>query len=608
MVIVAFGCDDDGDGTPKPQCNLPYTDDFNDGNDDGWTHWCPGSGCEWKVQNGVYEISSGGGVAASTFDASKDCSNYVYEVKVKKTGADAMVIFRVTDTDSCYSLNIRGSELDLTHRHRSCGGSHSIATVPFTGQIGTWYQLKIIAVGTRIQVFVDDAKYIDVVDSGNCVAPMLTGPVGVWVHTNNPTAIFDDVRVTPAEIPACDLPVTDNFGDGNDNGWTHAVCYSGTCTWEVIDGVYKGTGQSGPGASLFNLTENCADYTYEIDVKGAGADRHVIFRANFSPDNYYQLNLRSDVVELTLERRQETGDTRLATASYPGSADKWYHVKIVCVGARIQVVVDGTKYIDVVDPDPILEGPVGVWAHTNQSCMFDNVSVTVPELLTTPCDPPPTVGPGTLALWHLDEASGATVSDESSNQYDGTIHGAVWTSGSVGSALLFDGIDDYVQVDAPGQLAIGESLAVEACVYFDTFPTGVTQMATIVGQGGFDVGEGFELQIAYELNQVWVAFTVCTTTFPYCGNASTKSGDATFGCGALEPGSWHHILGTWDGAWMRVYIDGDLCEQTDLSGPAKPSTRPIEMGRRSPGNSFRGHFNGKIDEVHVTTTLSGSTD
>ena len=44
--------------------------------------------------------------------------------------------------------------------------------------------------------------------------------------------------------------------------------------------------------------------------------------------------------------------------------------------------------------------------------------------------------------WYLDEGSGGTALDSSGNGYDGMIHGASWSGGS----LEFDGFDDYVDV------------------------------------------------------------------------------------------------------------------------------------------------------------------
>ena len=50
------------------------------------------------------------------------------------------------------------------------------------------------------------------------------------------------------------------------------------------------------------------------------------------------------------------------------------------------------------------------------------------------------------AYWKLDNNSGMIAYDTSGNSRDGTISGATWTTGKLGSALSFDGMDDEVVI------------------------------------------------------------------------------------------------------------------------------------------------------------------
>lgn len=52
---------------------------------------------------------------------------------------------------------------------------------------------------------------------------------------------------------------------------------------------------------------------------------------------------------------------------------------------------------------------------------------------------------GLVGYWKLNEGSGTTASDSSGNGNTGTLtNGPTWTSGKLGGALSFDGVDDYV--------------------------------------------------------------------------------------------------------------------------------------------------------------------
>jgi len=44
------------------------------------------------------------------------------------------------------------------------------------------------------------------------------------------------------------------------------------------------------------------------------------------------------------------------------------------------------------------------------------------------------------------------------------------------------------------------------------------------------------------------------------------SGALTYGGTALQPGVWQHVVGTWDGRYIRIYIDGQMAAETDMGG------------------------------------------
>src|SRR2546423_591320 len=51
-----------------------------------------------------------------------------------------------------------------------------------------------------------------------------------------------------------------------------------------------------------------------------------------------------------------------------------------------------------------------------------------------------------VAYWKFDEGSGTTAADSSGFANAGTVNGPTWTSGEIGGALNFDGVNDYVSV------------------------------------------------------------------------------------------------------------------------------------------------------------------
>ncbi len=56
--------------------------------------------------------------------------------------------------------------------------------------------------------------------------------------------------------------------------------------------------------------------------------------------------------------------------------------------------------------------------------------------------------PSLIAHWSFDEGSGDVLHDRSGNKHNGKIHGATWVPSPRGQALRFDGVDDYVDLEA----------------------------------------------------------------------------------------------------------------------------------------------------------------
>jgi hypothetical protein len=73
--------------------------------------------------------------------------------------------------------------------------------------------------------------------------------------------------------------------------------------------------------------------------------------------------------------------------------------------------------------------------------------------------------PNLVGWWTFDEGSGTTAYD-SAGSNDGTIYGAQWTSGQIGGALSFDGVDDYVDLSDIGFSLMGSGISSSTAFWF----------------------------------------------------------------------------------------------------------------------------------------------
>jgi hypothetical protein len=74
--------------------------------------------------------------------------------------------------------------------------------------------------------------------------------------------------------------------------------------------------------------------------------------------------------------------------------------------------------------------------------------------------------------------------------------------------------------------------------------------------------------------------------------------------GAVTTGHTYHVVGTYDGATQRLYVNGNLVASGGLLGPATATTSPLRIGSWSGTKEF---FTGWIDDVAVyNKALSGT--
>jgi hypothetical protein len=228
----------------------------------------------------------------------------------------------------------------------------------------------------------------------------------------------------------------------------------------------------------------------------------------------------------------------------------------------------GTTYywrIDEVNSPNIWKGDV--WSFTTEP----NIPITDPHL---------------IGWWKFDEGVGTKALDWSGHERDGTlVNGPMWVTGHISGALLFDGLDDHVD------LPIGEDInSLTSCTFMTwvNFPNigGVWQRI-------FDFGTG-------------------TTNYMYLSPRTGGGGPLQF---AINSGStqsviaapttlasgWHHVAVVINGAsnTMQLYRDADVV----ASGPTL--LLPTDLGETTQNWLGRsqfaadGYFVGLLDDFRI---------
>ena len=182
---------------------------------------------------------------------------------------------------------------------------------------------------------------------------------------------------------------------------------------------------------------------------------------------------------------------------------------------------------------------------------------------------------GLQGYWNFDEGTGGTAADGSVNAYDATLFGAPpWTSGWIGGGLTFDGTDDSAVVMTAPNLDAPSNLTIAAWVNHPP----ASGWHSIVdkrdsGQDGYDL----------YINTNSRAFVRLNT--------------ATLVGSPIADNTWHHVVVTYDGNEIALYIDGVL--DASLAAPALSldTTAALLIGENyALNNSF---LAGTLDEVRI---------
>ena len=201
---------------------------------------------------------------------------------------------------------------------------------------------------------------------------------------------------------------------------------------------------------------------------------------------------------------------------------------------------------------------------------------------------PLTAVAGTAGLWHLDEDSGNSTADSGGSNPGTLVNGPVWVTGNVGSALKFDGINDYVNVKNGAILGSAPNFTVEAWIQWDGGGTS-HQHQFIYSEGSFN-----DIIDLYLDNGV-PSFTTLGSNW-YTASASA----------ALPVGEWHHLAGVLQaGVGGTLYLDGQPVATNPNMGPGSQFAGSTDIGRTACNGSLR-YFRGTIDEVRVMTVAQSA--
>ena len=259
--------------------------------------------------------------------------------------------------------------------------------------------------------------------------------------------------------------------------------------------------------------------------------------------------------------------------------------------AGVQFLVDGAPLgaEDITAPYSIswntftvTNGPYAITARARDAS--GNTETSAPVNVTVN-NTAPQPAPGLVAAYSFDEGNGTTLSDLSGTGNNGTLVGPTWaTGGRFGQALSFDGVDDRVVVPDSSSLDLTTGMTMEAWVR-PSAAMGTTWRTVL-----------FKHRDNNATNMVYVLYANRNTSVPNAEITNGTSVRAANGTSQVPAGAWTHLAATYDGAVLRLYMNGNEVSQLATAGSIALSTGQLWIGAN---NVWGERFAGLIDEIRI---------
>ncbi|MDX6698114.1 MAG: hypothetical protein QOE65_1511, partial [Solirubrobacteraceae bacterium] len=188
--------------------------------------------------------------------------------------------------------------------------------------------------------------------------------------------------------------------------------------------------------------------------------------------------------------------------------------------------------------------------------------------------------------WRLGETTGTAAGDSAGGNPGAYRNGvglgaaSLLTSDAANGAATFDGVNDYVNV--PDAVAVSPTtrMSLEAWIKPASLPAAGSFRSVATKEGSFSL----------QFNGPRLEFTIIQA------GARRR---ALAPAGAIVAGQTYHVVGTYDGTFSHLYVNGSQLAELSVSGDATDTTAPLTIGAWSATDEF---MPGTIDDVALYPT------
>lgn len=343
------------DNAPPPAETL-LLEDFDDEIADGWQV----QGGAWGIRQREYDQSSIiKGNAVWSYHPALVAADYSAQADIKLVpeaydGNDrrlAGLAVRMADIDNFCMAALDWSANRLFLYQWDKGQWEALASRPLLLTPDAWYTLRVVVRGPFMRASVDSAPQLEAM-----CARRTEGFTGLHIEAGH--FRVDNVRIetAPPFTPQTTLPFTDNFSDGDSDGW-----HKQNGVWRVFDGAldqsYTDSGEV--WATLPDLI--AADCRVEARIRPlpievgeevrppSGSVGIALRMSGISYGYWGAIDLREGDLQILL--RQGGGWTKLGNRPLDDTVDltAWHTLAFEATGAHLRLYLDGDVVVEATD-------------------------------------------------------------------------------------------------------------------------------------------------------------------------------------------------------------------------------------------------------------------
>ena len=541
--------------------------------------------------------TTGDAVITASSTVSVDTWYHVVFTRTGTTGAlyiNATSEGSLTDSDFGTDLASSGSGLRL--------GSFQTGTGTVNGHLNDVAIWDEVLTSSEITAIYNSGSPTDLTtDAGNYASS--SGLIGYWkFEENSGTSIADSssnsnaATLTNGPTFSTDVPVAPTWA--ND----YSIALDGTNDYIDVSNFDPST-EIGTGAFTMSMWVKADSSANQIFWYMGGGGTQNMMRLNY---------LASSGGFKIWAVSGGTWSNQYPHSSVSTSTGTWYNVTVVRSGTTVTVYTNGansdskthsslgtgfgsTHWVGQYwDASNSLDGNVDEYALWDEALTSSEVEAIYNS--GTPINLASDSGnyassANLVGYWRMEENTGTTVADSSTNSNTATLtNGPTFSTDVPLSAysLDFDGTDDYIEVSDHDNLSFGNGSTDSAFTMAGWVKLDATSLQRFITKSGsstaeyiFGTGGGSNLLLAlYDDTTSVVRYRVST--------------------GTLSTGTWTHVAVTHTSGTIKLYIDGT--EDSGTSGDIGSytamhnSTGTVRLGGYQNGSQYT---NGKLDELAV---------